>query len=93
MANDLLKSTANNAWNLVKFSHITGMTMWFFCEALYSFLVPTQYDYGGKFRHCINVCVHMYAPACRKYVFVCVRVHRDAHMNRMYRVTQKNGNF
>jgi len=36
----------------------------------YSFLVPTKYDYGGKFRHFVNVCMHMYALACGKCVCV-----------------------
>jgi len=43
-------------------------------KLLYTFLVST------KFRHCVNVCMHMYALACRK----CVCVHRAAHLNRIY---------
>jgi len=56
-------------------------------KLLYTFLVSTQYDYGGKFRHCVNVCMHMYALACGKLcvcVCVCACVHRAAHLNRMY---------
>jgi len=76
MATDLLKSTANNARNLVKFSHITGMTTWF----VWSFCTPLLFQHNMIMVEssdivlmCACTCMHLLAGnvcAC-----VCTELH------------------